>query len=409
MAVALPDSLTIFLEFGRLTAGLLHEQTGSQAASLGARGDRARLGGHTATLIWLALVTVAVMTLVLGFLVYQLAAQQGRLLVRIEALESRQGVAAPAPSTNTRPQPSPPLGLPVGAAIENFTLKSIDGRLVGLADYAGARIFLIYWSPTCGFCDLIAPELAGLQDRLAGASLQTLLVSHGDLAANRAMAERYRLRLPILLLDGQNIRAFDQLGTPVAYFLDGSRVVTRPLAVGADAVAALAREIAGPARTRLPGEKPLTQSVVLRDGLPPGSTAPDFALPDLNGRIVSLGDLRGRRVLLVFSDPNCGPCMELLPELAAINRAYGDTGPAVVMVGRGDRDENRQKVAQHGVTFPVVVQEHWKLSKDYGIFATPVAFSIDENGTIDRPVAKGTDAILTLAKLAGERAKEPVA
>ena len=42
--------------------------------------------------------------------------------------------------------------------------------------------------------------------------------------------------------------------------------------------------------------------------------------------------------------------------------------------------ENRRKVEASAVEFPVVLQPGWKLSKQYGIFATPVAFLVDEGG-----------------------------
>jgi hypothetical protein len=48
-----------------------------------------------------------------------------------------------------------------------------------------------------------------------------------------------------------------------------------------------------------------------------------------------------------------------------------------------------------------MLQERWKLSKEYGIFATPVAFLIDENGVIARNVSQGTDEILALARERG--------
>jgi peroxiredoxin len=68
------------------------------------------------------------------------------------------------------------------------------------------------------------------------------------------------------------------------------------------------------------------------------------------------------------------------------------------MVARGDPEENRCKAQEHGFEFPVVLQERWKLSKEYGIFATPVAFLIDEDGVIARNVAQGVDEILALAR-----------
>ncbi len=36
------------------------------------------------------------------------------------------------------------------------------------------------------------------------------------------------------------------------------------------------------------------------DPLPPGTVAPDFSLPDDTGRTVTLSNLRGKRVVLVF-------------------------------------------------------------------------------------------------------------
>jgi len=121
-------------------------------------------------------------------------------------------------------------------------------------------------------------------------------------------------------------------------------------------------------------------------------------LPDLNGDTVSLEEYRGRKLLLVFTDPNCGPCDRIAPELAQLYRQNGQNGLALVMIGRGDVGENRKKAEQNGFNFPVVVQKNWELSKRYGIFATPVAFLINEDGVIARDVAIGADSILDLAE-----------
>ena len=70
------------------------------------------------------------------------------------------------------------------------------------------------------------------------------------------------------------------------------------------------------------------------------------------------------------------------------------------MVSRGGLEENRRKAEAFGIEFPVVLQSGWKLSKKYGIFATPVAFLIDEEGVIERDVARGPSEILSLAEAA---------
>jgi hypothetical protein len=67
------------------------------------------------------------------------------------------------------------------------------------------------------------------------------------------------------------------------------------------------------------------------------------------------------------------------------------------MVSRGDPQANRDKVAEHGLTFPIVLQRHWEISREYGMFATPIGYLIDEQGIIATDVAVGTEAVLALA------------
>jgi peroxiredoxin len=150
-------------------------------------------------------------------------------------------------------------------------------------------------------------------------------------------------------------------------------------------------------RKRLRTERDLSTSQIERNGIKPGTRAPEFTLEDVRGGTVSLQDYRGRRVLLVFTDPHCGPCDQLAPHLSQIHRQYGNNELAVVLVGRGDIAENHRKMEKYGLDCPFVVQERWKLSTDYGIFAAPVAFLIDEHGLVQQEVAKGVDHILMLA------------
>src|SRR5439155_25971145 len=62
------------------------------------------------------------------------------------------------------------------------------------------------------------------------------------------------------------------------------------------------------------------RSRIKRDGLEAGTSAPSFRLPRITGGELSLEELRGKRVLLVFSDPHCGPCNALAPRLEKFHR-----------------------------------------------------------------------------------------
>jgi peroxiredoxin len=105
-------------------------------------------------------------------------------------------------------------------------------------------------------------------------------------------------------------------------------------------------------------------------------------------------------VLPVFTDPHYGPCDERAPELVRLHRKHHDNGLSLVLAARGEAEENGRKSEQYGFEFPVVLQDRWKLSRAYGIFATPVAFLIDEEGVIARNVGTGATEIPALVQTA---------
>ncbi len=278
----------------------------------------------------------------------------------------------------------------VGEPFPEFSYPAADGGLCRLEDFRGEPVLVVHWNPECEFCEALAPELARIR------KVKLALLAYGDAESNRRLLERHGLRASIGLLGESDPPApLGMLGTPVAYLLDAQGRVARPLAQGAEEVLELARWAEGGWRARS-----LARSRLLRDGLKPGTAAPAFALPDLDGRTVSLEFYRGSRVLLVFSDPECGPCDELAPELARFERAHRGRGPAVLMVSRGEAARNREKAAAHGIEFPVLLQEHWKLSAAYGIFATPAAYLIGEDGRIEKGVAVGPGPVVDLARAA---------
>jgi peroxiredoxin len=138
----------------------------------------------------------------------------------------------------------------------------------------------------------------------------------------------------------------------------------------------------------------LAESKINRSGLQTGTRAPEFRLRGVAGEELSLGSYRGRQLLLVFSDPTCGPCNELSPKLARLHGRTPDI--AVLMISRGGAVANAKKVAEHHLTFPVGLQHRSEISRLYELFATPCAYLIDEQGTIAAPPAVGCVAILSL-------------
>lgn len=97
----------------------------------------------------------------------------------------------------------------------------------------GTAQVLLFWSPDCGYCDQLAPELHLLQmGRDANAPAITL-VTRGSEAANRGQGFGFRT---LLDLDLSASTAFGSYGTPAAIMVDADGKVASPLARGIRAV-----------------------------------------------------------------------------------------------------------------------------------------------------------------------------
>jgi methylamine dehydrogenase accessory protein MauD len=339
------------------------------------------------------------------WLVYQLLRQNGRILLRLEALEERV-VELAARSAAPAPQ-----GLDPGATAPAFELPDLGGKTVSLAGWRGRRLLLIFFNPRCGFCEQMAAGLAALGEGGSEGRPIPLLITTGDADENRRFLDQHGIRCPVLLQRGDEVSSRYQAGgTPMGYLIDEEGVIATPLTVGAEDLLALAAVQVPPAPEAAGPEPPagaphgegrtgkanrgLHTSRLRRDGLKAGTPAPPFRLPRLDGGELSLEEFRGRRVLLVFSDPECGPCAEVAPALERFHRDPG--GVQVLMLSRRDPEANRRKVAELGLTFPVVLQRHWEISLLYGKFATPIAYLIDEQGVLATDVVVGGPAIQDL-------------
>src|SRR5262245_37364313 len=115
-------------------------------------------------------------------------------------------------------------------------------------------------------------------------------------------------------------------------------------------------------------------------GLPLGSIAPDFDLPDLDGAIHKLSQFRGNDVLIIFFSPNCGFCTQMGAKLAALPKDGGDGRPIPIIVTNGDLDENRKLVEQFGIRTVVLLQEKMNTAALYRAEGTPMGYRIDAEG-----------------------------
>jgi len=117
-----------------------------------------------------------------------------------------------------------------------------------------------------------------------------------------------------------------------------------------------------------------------------GQDAEDFTLPSVDGgESVTLSDLKGKPVLLVFWATWCGPCRRELPALKKLEEEYGPKGLRIVAVSI-DYRQSRKSVAafkkRYDIPYRVVWDEDSLVSEKYGVSAVPTNVLVDPQGII---------------------------
>jgi len=120
-----------------------------------------------------------------------------------------------------------------------------------------------------------------------------------------------------------------------------------------------------------------------------GKKAPVFTLTSLDGKRVSLADLKGKPVLLNFWATWCGPCKVEMPWFQEFQQKYAGQGLQVIGVNE-DEDTKQQQIRDEvvstakklGVTYPVLLSDHHVGDGYGGLDMLPATFFIDKDGVI---------------------------
>ncbi len=122
--------------------------------------------------------------------------------------------------------------------------------------------------------------------------------------------------------------------------------------------------------------------------LPLGTTAPDFKLPDTNGKTVSLGDFKDKSALLVlFICNHCPYVKHIRAGLAQLARDYLPKHVAIVGINSNDVDnypedspaKMKEEVKSAGYTFPYLYDESQAVAKAYHAACTPDIYLFAKN------------------------------
>jgi peroxiredoxin len=367
-----------------------------------------------------ALVLLGVLIAQWWFLAHLLR-QNGRLLVRLEAVEQRlaSGEGAAAPGAEEAPAAQPEAGLPIGAEAPAFSLRGLYGETLTL-DALRARgkpVVLLFTDPNCGPCMSLLPEIGAWQQERAE-NVTISFISRGTPEENRAKSSEHGLTSVLLQRDWEISEAYRVAGTPSAVIVEPDGRVGSPVSAGPDAIRSLlTRTVGEPAQLPVHpqqaqgepcpncgkvhaenGQAGAQQAVPA--GLKIGEPAPPLKLPNLKGKGVNLAAFRGKKTLVLFWNPGCGFCSQMLDDLKRWEADPPQGAPKLLVVSTGTVAENLAM----GLRSTVVLDKNFSVGSVFGANGTPMAVLVDEEGKIASELAAGAPAVLALAGVAQDPA-----
>jgi len=120
--------------------------------------------------------------------------------------------------------------------------------------------------------------------------------------------------------------------------------------------------------------------------LTPGTTAPDFALPTMDGKRFSLPEALGRGpVVAAFFKVSCPVCQYAFPFLERIYKTYGSKNVSIIGISQNDKKDTAGFLREFGITFPILLDDMntYPVSNAYGLTNVPTVFWIAQDGEIE--------------------------
>ena len=118
-------------------------------------------------------------------------------------------------------------------------------------------------------------------------------------------------------------------------------------------------------------------------GINIGDLAPDFTLADLDGNPITLSDFQGNTVFINFWATWCPPCRKEMPNIESLYQDYKDSDVIVIGVDiKESVDKVREFTQKGGYSWIFVIDDTYKVTRDYAVNAIPTSYFLDKEGII---------------------------
>lgn len=358
----------------------------------GANGQGAALTTLTNEVMVQVVFGIAIVGLLAAVLFYlrKIADHQTEVIKRLEVMEL---VAREGGAVEREDLVHPHEGLPIGAMFPDFKIPDVAGTdvsLMGLLVHKPVLPILFFFvGPSCGPCKKLVPEFEQWKEELEG-KVRTVFMSSGTPMENLAKFGAELSSVMLLQKDREVAEAAKAQWTPTAVLVDAAGRVASHTAAGDTAI----RELIENVKTESFDKEfnYITNGHSHAHNSKLGRTIPEFKLADDNGKEISDKDLKGRKTLVAFWSTGCPHCSDMIDELRDWDGARGQDEPNLIVFSDGTREEH----AEWGLQSPVIVDEGHKTSAGFGMYGTPSAVLVNEDGVIVSETAIGAPDIWAL-------------
>lgn len=317
----------------------------------------------------------------------KISEQQVQIMRRIELMElvSQEGGEV-AREEVTHPHE----GLPIGGHFPDFELLDVNANTVSLATLKeqGTPTLFFFVSPTCNPCKALIPEIDQWRKELMG-KVNFVFVSNGKAQDNIDKFGNDPMR-PILLQKQRELaEAVKAQWTPTVILMDANgRVASHPTA-GDNAIRSLIEQLKSEDLDR---EFTYFARVHDHDHNKIGESVPDFSIQDIKGQVIDSDYFKGKQTLVTFWSTTCQFCSSMMEELQVWDKTKGEDAPDLVLFSEGDKETHEQ----FQLNSPVILDEGYKTAAGFGMFGTPSAVLVNEEGKIISETAVGAANIWSL-------------
>jgi len=139
-----------------------------------------------------------------------------------------------------------------------------------------------------------------------------------------------------------------------------------------------------------------------RPALPPGHpevpgdssgamAAPDFTIKDLQGRSLSLHELKGKAVLLNFWSTTCYPCLMEMPSLAKLNQLMAGKPFQIMAITADSKRAVEAFLQENPLALPIYLDPEHQAHDQFGVYMFPESYIVGPDGNVANRVIGAAD------------------